>query len=367
MAIVKSAPFQMRTKAPNSRETTDVHHQEAPVAAHVPAGHRRDGRAAVPRLDGRRRRRRLPAARRRRRPASPCFYVPHGATMDKWTPATEGTGFAFTEILKPLEPFRDRINVISGLAHPYVAGAGGADVSAGANHTRAAAVFLTGSVPERGAQAHLGVSADQVAARAHRPGHAAAVAGAVDRRVGAQLRGGVQLRVSQLDLVEVADRAAADAEQPAAGVREAVRRRQHRRGAARPSSGDAQPARLGDGAGGVAAEGSAGRRPPPADAVSRRCPRDRAAHSARRSVACAEDVEAARRADRRAADVRGAPQAPDGSAGDRVSVGNHARVDADVRARAEHRGLPGDQHPRSVPQPVAPLERSRATWIASRN
>jgi hypothetical protein len=94
------------------------------------------------------------------------FYVPHGATMDKWTPATEGTGFAFTEILKPLEPFREHVNVISGLAHPYVAGAGGADVSAGANHTRAAAVFLTGAVPERGARAHLGVSADQVAARA---------------------------------------------------------------------------------------------------------------------------------------------------------------------------------------------------------
>jgi len=94
-----------------------------------------------------------------------CFYVPHGATMDKWTPAAEGSGFAFTEILKPLEPFRDRINVISGLAHPYVAGAGGADVSAGANHTRAAAVFLTGSAPERGAQAHLGTSIDQVAAK----------------------------------------------------------------------------------------------------------------------------------------------------------------------------------------------------------
>jgi hypothetical protein len=94
-----------------------------------------------------------------------CFYVPHGATMDKWTPAAEGSGFTFTEILKPLEPFREQINVISGLAHPYVAGAGGADVSAGANHTRAAAVFLTGAVPERGAQAHLGVSADQVAAR----------------------------------------------------------------------------------------------------------------------------------------------------------------------------------------------------------
>jgi hypothetical protein len=93
------------------------------------------------------------------------IYVPHGATMDKWTPASEGTGFAFTEILKPLEPHRNHINVVSGLAHPYVAGAGGADVSAGANHTRAAAVFLTGSVPVRGPQAHLGVSVDQVAAR----------------------------------------------------------------------------------------------------------------------------------------------------------------------------------------------------------
>src|SRR5918993_4622343 len=93
------------------------------------------------------------------------FYVPHGATMDKWTPAKEGSGFEFTEILKPLEPFRDRVNVVSGLAHPYVAGAGGADVSAGANHTRAAAVFLTGAVPERGPQAHLGVSADPVAAK----------------------------------------------------------------------------------------------------------------------------------------------------------------------------------------------------------
>ena len=99
------------------------------------------------------------------KPRFACFYVPHGATMDKWTPATTGTGFEFTEILKPLENFRDHVNIVSGLAHPYVAGAGGADVSAGANHTRAAAVFLTGAVPERGAQAHLGVSADQVAAK----------------------------------------------------------------------------------------------------------------------------------------------------------------------------------------------------------
>ena len=34
------------------------------------------------------------------------IYVPHGAIMDKWTPATEGAGFEFTPILKPVEPFR---------------------------------------------------------------------------------------------------------------------------------------------------------------------------------------------------------------------------------------------------------------------
>ena len=44
-------------------------------------------------------------------------YVPHGAIMDKWTPATEGAGFEFTPILSPLEPFRDRLNVVSGLGH----------------------------------------------------------------------------------------------------------------------------------------------------------------------------------------------------------------------------------------------------------
>jgi hypothetical protein len=90
------------------------------------------------------------------------IYFPHGATMDKWTPAKVGTGFEFTEILKPLEPLRDRINIISGLGLPL---AYGSDGSAGANHTRSSAVFISGAHPETGAQAKLGVTADQVAAR----------------------------------------------------------------------------------------------------------------------------------------------------------------------------------------------------------
>jgi hypothetical protein len=91
-----------------------------------------------------------------------CIYVPHGATMDKWTPATTGKGFEFTDILAPLEPFRDRLCVVSNLAHPQ---AGGEDGSAGANHTRAAAAFLTGAHPEKGVEAHVGISIDQVVAQ----------------------------------------------------------------------------------------------------------------------------------------------------------------------------------------------------------
>jgi len=89
-------------------------------------------------------------------------YVPHGAVMSRFTPAQEGEGFAFTEILKPLEPFRDRLNIVSNLTLPL---ASGQDASAGANHTRSSAVFLTGASPGVGAEARLGISVDQVAAR----------------------------------------------------------------------------------------------------------------------------------------------------------------------------------------------------------
>jgi hypothetical protein len=91
-----------------------------------------------------------------------CVYVPHGAVMSKWTPTQLGTGFAFPEILKPLEPFRDRVNVVSGLTLPL---AYGKDASAGANHTRSSAVYLTGSNPGTGSEAELGTSMDQVAAK----------------------------------------------------------------------------------------------------------------------------------------------------------------------------------------------------------
>jgi hypothetical protein len=91
-----------------------------------------------------------------------CIYVPHGATMDKWTPDVEGKGFAFTEILTPLEKYRDRLTIVSNLAHPA---AGGLGSDAGADHARSAAVFLSGVHPEKDS-IRVGTTIDQLAAQA---------------------------------------------------------------------------------------------------------------------------------------------------------------------------------------------------------
>ena len=90
-----------------------------------------------------------------------CIYFPHGATMDKWTPASEGAGFELSDILQPLKPFHDAVNVISDLSHPQAYGGG----SATANHNRSAATFLSGAHAEAGPQARLGMTVDQFAAQ----------------------------------------------------------------------------------------------------------------------------------------------------------------------------------------------------------
>jgi hypothetical protein len=94
-----------------------------------------------------------------------CIYIPHGATMDKWTPAQEGTGFQFSDILQPLEPFRDRVCVVSNLAHAPVAPWSGEDTGGAENHVRAAAVFLSGAHPVKKNEAFVGATVDQIAAQ----------------------------------------------------------------------------------------------------------------------------------------------------------------------------------------------------------
>ena len=82
------------------------------------------------------------------------IYVPHGATMYKWTPDKDGTDFEFSEILQPLEPFKKYVNVISDMSHPAAYGSG----SATANHNRSAAPFLSGAHALEGPRAVLGVT-----------------------------------------------------------------------------------------------------------------------------------------------------------------------------------------------------------------
>ncbi len=92
-------------------------------------------------------------------------YVPNGIIMNKWTPATEGAAFEMTPTLGPLTPFRNKLMVMSGLAHNN-ARALVAD-EAGGFHPRASSVFLTGAHPKRteGADFRVGTSVDQMIAR----------------------------------------------------------------------------------------------------------------------------------------------------------------------------------------------------------
>ena len=80
------------------------------------------------------------------------FFVPNGITMDKWTPAAQGTAFETTPILEPLAPFRDQLLVLSNLD-----GWGG--------HIGSSS-WLTGAKPKRSLNdVYCGVSVDQIIAR----------------------------------------------------------------------------------------------------------------------------------------------------------------------------------------------------------
>jgi hypothetical protein len=95
------------------------------------------------------------------------IYMPNGvaknSAVDYWTPKTEGRQFEMSQILAPLEPFRDRMLVISGLDQNQ---AEAGDDGASGDHTRGTSSWLTGVYPKRteGADVRNGISADQIAA-----------------------------------------------------------------------------------------------------------------------------------------------------------------------------------------------------------
>src|SRR5438045_2115527 len=92
------------------------------------------------------------------------LYVPNGVNMKEWTPAAAGKLAKLEGTLAPLDPFREYVNVISGLAldkaRPNGDGPG--------DHARAMSAFLTGRQPRKthGADIRVGMSADQHVATA---------------------------------------------------------------------------------------------------------------------------------------------------------------------------------------------------------
>lgn len=89
-------------------------------------------------------------------------YVPNGIIMSKWTPTGEGAGFQFASTMAPLEAFRERLLVFSGLAQVQ----GRALGDGAGDHARAGATWLTGAHPKKSEiTIKAGISADQLAAK----------------------------------------------------------------------------------------------------------------------------------------------------------------------------------------------------------
>jgi Protein of unknown function (DUF1552) len=81
------------------------------------------------------------------------IYVPHGAILPQWTPIGEGSGFEFSRILKPLEPFRDRLTVVTGCA-----------INAENGHAISNSMWLNGIRPAHGTEIRSGTTVDQLIA-----------------------------------------------------------------------------------------------------------------------------------------------------------------------------------------------------------
>jgi hypothetical protein len=84
------------------------------------------------------------------------IFVPMGERPSHWTPPTSGSGFEFSPILKPIEKYRDYVNVVSNIDRPLQG-----------THAVSTGTWLTGSAPKRTEAEDFiaGTSLDQIIAR----------------------------------------------------------------------------------------------------------------------------------------------------------------------------------------------------------
>jgi hypothetical protein len=99
------------------------------------------------------------SARAKTAPRFAAIYCGNGANMHDWTPASEGVGFTLSPILQPLEPFRDRTLVLTGLDNFPATDQG----DSGGQHPRAAPAFMSSVHPKQteGADVQAGTTIDQ--------------------------------------------------------------------------------------------------------------------------------------------------------------------------------------------------------------
>ena len=83
------------------------------------------------------------------------IYFPLGALMDQWTPAAEGKTFDLPPILKPLEPFRKQLTIVSGLENT---------TAVGPVHALSPGTWLSCVSPRKTQEPFGGITIDQIAA-----------------------------------------------------------------------------------------------------------------------------------------------------------------------------------------------------------
>src|ERR1700760_997641 len=74
-------------------------------------------------------------------------YIPNGAVMDSWTPTDQGASLTLSPTRRPppptprpLEAFRDRVTVLTGLGHKQAESLGDGN----GDHSRATTTWLSG-------------------------------------------------------------------------------------------------------------------------------------------------------------------------------------------------------------------------------
>src|SRR6188474_419031 len=90
-------------------------------------------------------------------------YHPNGVIYENWLPNGTGRDFTLSPILEPLEPFRNRLVVVTGLSSHQAEALG----DGGGDHSRASGSYLTGvHVRKSDSVVGNGMSMDQIAAKA---------------------------------------------------------------------------------------------------------------------------------------------------------------------------------------------------------